>query len=110
MSPTVEDPEGAEWSPLGLARNQCYQPVFTPSPGQGPQLGRAGRKFFKILGVKVMLPSPPPASPLRDPSGNNWTRAGNPLPKGVEGRKSPGWVEPPLALSSHSFLFKKNRP
>ena len=67
------------------------------------------RKFFKILGVKVMLLSPPLDSPSRDLSRNNWTRAGNPLPGGVDGRKSPGWVEPPLALPSHSFLLKKNR-
>ena len=54
-----------------------------------------------------MLLSPPPDSPSRDLSRNNWTRAGSPLPGGVEGRKSPGWVEPSLALPSHSFLLKK---
>ena len=56
-----------------------------------------------------MLLSPPPDSPSRDLSRNNWTRAGSPLPGGVEGRKSPGWVEPSLALPSHSFLLKKKQ-
>ena len=49
MSPTVEDPEGAQRSPLGLARIQCFQPVFTPSPGLGSQLGRALSRDKEIL-------------------------------------------------------------
>lgn len=91
----------------GTRLSSHLAPDWVPSwEGRGGEGGGNSLGSSELRSGFFLLTQPHP----QEPSRNYRTRAGNPLPGGEGGRKSPGWVEPPSAPPAHSFVLKKNRP